>query len=123
VTAEVVRLRAKLDERQARLVSDDAAGAFGQLVYHLGDLVFQLTSEYGAWRVNVGLGDGALFPASFWIAALDGGDTFPDPPVSDEDIDRLTERLAELIDRAQDVSERVAAIGEQYSRTMRERFS
>lgn len=118
------RLRHRLQELGATRTGADDAGAFGEETYTFRHLMLRLTSEYGAWRVTASLGQPQqFFPASFWIAALDGETAFPDPAVTDEDVDRVADRLPELVKRADEVSVVVAAMGAEYSRAMRDRLT
>jgi hypothetical protein len=121
--AAIDRLRQRLRELGATRTGADDGGAFREETYSLGRVLLRLTSEYGAWRATLALASEPFFPASFWIAALDGEPVFPDPPVTDEDVARVADRLPELVQRAPDVSPAVAAMGAEYSRAMRDRFT
>lgn len=121
--AAIDRLRQQLHELGATRIAEDDAEAFAEETYRLDDMLVRLTSEYGKWRVTACLAPGPFYPASFWIAALDGDDAFPDPPVTDEDVDKVADRLPELTGRAANVSLAVAAMGAEYSKVMRDRFA
>jgi hypothetical protein len=71
---EVVPVSRESGDRVVRRLLLAIAIVFGMLACLIG--------EYGNWRVNIGQVGGTLLPASFWLAALDGHDTFPDPPVT-----------------------------------------
>jgi len=114
-------LRRCLLDSGARLVAEEE-GAFASATFLLAGLVFQLTSDYGGWRLNIGLEGGTQFPASFWIAALERSEEFPDPPVTEEDLGRMIEVLPRLLDHGSALAERVELLGQKYSRAMKERL-
>ncbi len=120
--AAIDRMRERLQQAGATLVGQRDDGPFTDVTYQVGDLIIRLVSEYGTWRANIGLVDGPEYPASFWITALAGGEAFPDPPVTDEDLSRMVEKVADLLHRGPDVVAQVAEMGEQYAKAMRERL-
>lgn len=116
-------IRNALQAMGALLTDDTADGAFRELTYQLRDLRVQFLSEYGGWRSNLAWADGPMCPASFWIAALDGDNEPPEPAVTAEDLLRLSQRLPELVDRASELSNRVAIMADTYRRNTREKLS
>ncbi len=100
----------------------ESDGLFAVATFSLGGLVFDLISEYGDWRLNVGVRGRSKYPASFWLAALAGRTDFPDPPVTDEDLERVIEHLPLLVKSASELEGRAEELGRAYSAAMRERF-
>jgi hypothetical protein len=98
-------------------------GAFAELTYALNSVMIQLVAEYGAWRANIRYKDRPFFPASFWIAALDGSTAHPEPAVTEHDIDHLLSSLAQIVAEASTLAPTVEAMGESYRRAMRERLT
>lgn len=124
MSAEVAaRLRDRLTALGAVLVDQARDSAFAKETYVLQGLRFVLEADYGSWRVNIGSEAGRLYPASFWLAALRGDTEYPDPPVTEEDVPRLTDALPELLARAEVLAATVTAMGEDYQRALRERLS
>lgn len=103
-------------------VDVESSGPFTSASLVLGGVVFDLASDYGVCRLNIGIEGRALYPASFWLAALDGSSEFPDPPVTDEDLERVIQSLLVLLESAPDLEESVKSLGEDYSAAMRERL-
>ena len=114
-------LRSRLLELGAH-VDAQASGPFASATFVLDGLVFELTSDYGNWRLNIAIQGRSLYPASFWLAVLDGKSQVPDPPVGEEDMVRVIESLPRLLERAPDLLESVESIGEDYAASMRERL-
>lgn len=97
-------------------------GAFEEVSYVVGGLLVQLLSDYGTWRANLAYLEGVLFPASFWLAALDGSASPPEPAVTPEDLDRLEARLSEVVGTAHHLAPAVEAMGVSYRLSMKDRF-
>jgi hypothetical protein len=119
----VVRLREALNREGASLVRESRDGAFAEEIYQVGHTMVELAADYGVWRVNVGFEEESLYPASFWIAALDGETAYPDPAAVESDVDRLADRLSIVLHDADRLLPVVADMGVQYTRMMHERFS
>ena len=119
----VDQLRQRLDELGATPIGENCDGAFRDETFRLGGVLLRLTSEYGNWRVTIAQTSGPYFPASFWVAALDGELAVPDPPASQEDVVQIADRLPELVQRASEVSPAVAVMGAHYSTSMTDRFT
>ena len=120
---EVNGLAAALTEAGGTVVAENVDGAFSSTTVRLNGVDFQLLSEYGRWRVNIGLvGTGSVAPASFWLAALSGEDTFPDPPTTDEDLTRAAAHFRALVSNATTLSARVERMAKQYSESMKQRL-
>ena len=127
--SEVDGLRAKLLALGATLVQYSSNGAFVYEVYYLSPLTVELTSEYGRWLINLGY-RGELHPASFWLAALDGRDPVrnektgvPDYPSSPDDIQRLGDRLDDIIRQQESLAPILTIMGDNYRRAMKEWLS
>jgi hypothetical protein len=97
-------------------------GAFAEITYVLKHLSVQFLAEYGSWRVNIRYCDRPLFPASFWMAALRGSAIYPEPVVTEEDIDHLVSGIRQIVEDARSLAPTVEATGEAYRRAMRERL-
>lgn len=97
-------------------------GPFTSETFVVGEVAFELTLEYGIPFLNIGVGGSASFPASFWLAALEGRAEFPDPPVTDEDLAGVIAKLTELIERAPELEASVEVLGDEYSAAIRERL-
>jgi hypothetical protein len=108
----VARLRARLMELGAIQVKESRDGASSIETYDVASVHVSLESDYGAWRANLGFDGGALMPASFWMAALDGSRTVPVPAVTDEDLPRLVALIPALLAQAPSLAPVVSAMGQ-----------
>jgi hypothetical protein len=90
-------LRTELEQLGGTPISDARTDRGGEAIYRIGELEIHVISEYGATYANVALDGGRLFPASFWLAALDGDSAYPHPAVTDRDLARLASQLPDLV--------------------------
>lgn len=123
MSESAARLRKALLDIGASQVTGAGTGPSDGLTYETRGLVVTLLSEYGAWRVLLGPTGSSAFPAAFWLEALDGSSFAPDPAVTPGDIDRLADRLPEVVERHADVLSIVEEMGVQYARAMRDRLT
>jgi hypothetical protein len=98
-------------------------GPFTEMIYVLNSVTLQLLADYGSWRVNVRFGERDFSPASFWIAALDGVTEFPDPAVTDADIEHLDSAIDRIVAEAASLAAPIEAMGGEYRRAMGERLT
>lgn len=123
VTDTVGRLHALLSDLGVSLIKEVKDGGFKESTYITSTLSVRLISEYGSWRANLGYRRGRYFPASFWLEALNGSTSFPEPAVTEEDLDRLVVQLPHLVDQSGGLVTRVEAIGSAYRQAMKERLT
>jgi len=116
------RLRTLLEDMGAATTSDVSDGAFRDEVYTVRGIGVRISSEYGNARVNLSCGSVPSSPASFWLAALDGAADYPDPAVTEEDMESVLTRLPELAEKAPQLSPTVAAMHRQYIKATKERL-
>ena len=119
----VARLESLLRGLGANRSEERQEDAHSETTYVIGALSVHLFADYGSWRANVSLGGGPQFPASFWVAALGGSTSFPEPVVTPEDLERLATALPQLLAEASLVEPSVHAMGDQYRKAMKERLS
>ena len=117
----VATLREQLELLGAVVGRSDSDGAFSWECFTLDGLRIELTSEYGRWLANVGLGDGPLSPAAYWLAALAGDLEVPD--VGPNDLTRLSGALPELLAHASLLEPAVESLRAKYRAVVKARLS
>ncbi|HEX7739505.1 MAG TPA: hypothetical protein VF426_07640 [Marmoricola sp.] len=73
-----------------------------------------LDSDYGTWRATMAYRNGALLPASFWLAALEGVDAPPSPAVTAADLTKFADRLALIVESAARLAPIAEQLGERF---------